>query len=619
MEPSAHFERKQALFEEALDLPPEARKAFLERACADDEALRNEMEDLLRAREKGSLPPNPLLVRMVEEPVHTPMLSEGTVLENRYRITSELGKGGMGMVYLAQNIDPGLSAFRQVALKQALPDFRQVFDREIKILSAFSHPHVPKVIELIRVGDDRILVMEYIEGKNLKDLVKEQHAPLDLDTVLNWGVTLLKTLRALHTFNPYKKPTGPFPEVLPETEAQKRGHQRPKKRPAVTPPVSSGSADPTAPRPVLHQDIKPANVMLSNDGNLYLMDFGLARSGALHLTTLHDIKGGTRAYASPEQFDDTRPVTVQSDIYGLGATLFHLLTGLPPMAAPDREEALLKGQGDPVATALVAWQRVAKGRRLRRDISAWLLKAMALDPAHRWASAEAMQAALHEVRERENKRYPVPLLAVISTLLVLVAFFGYREYQQWAVANAPPVLPEQVFTDGADAEPVEVQENPGDTTLVATDALPEGQESRGATSEDIASVPAEAVAEDTEAISDELQEVPPPSPADSGVTDIEPVVTQVMASFSFSDGQTGGAILIDGERIGQRIGVSLATGEHRMSARRAGQVLEKVEVDFILNGTPDHHVFPSEGGEAVVHLEPGMEDIKIKIYMSPSP
>ncbi|MEI7768618.1 MAG: serine/threonine-protein kinase, partial [Chloroflexales bacterium] len=224
------------------------------------------------------------------------MLEPGSLVIQRYQIVRLIGRGGMGAVYEA--ID--LRLRNTVALKQMIgsaDENAEAFEREAQLLASLRHPALPKVIDYFRDGTGRFLVMEFFSGADLAALQARRGGPFPLADVLDWADQLLAALEYLHTRTP----------------------------------------------PVVHRDIKPQNLKLTPDGQMVLLDFGLAR-GADQDTSFF---GYTLQYAPLEQIDasGTEP---RSDLYALAATLYHLLSARAPANAPARAEALLAGRPDPL-------------------------------------------------------------------------------------------------------------------------------------------------------------------------------------------------------------------------------------------------------------------------------
>src|SRR5512139_220436 len=271
----------------------------------------------------------------------------GHILHERFRIVRLLGKGGMGAVYYAH--DPVLN--RYVAIKQLQPmpataeraaeQLRKQFLREAQILAALHHPNLPRVTDYFIDNDLHYLVMDYIEGQSLQDMLVANKQGFAEDLVLDWADQLLSALEYIHANN------------------------------------------------VIHRDIKPANIRRTTDGRIFLVDFGLVKPYSLNdprtMTMFHGI--GTPEYAPPEQYDPGVHTDQRSDIYALGATLYHLLTGQAPISVTRRTS-------EPTA--------FRPPRQARADISPEveqvILRAMEIERAKRFATAADMHAALNLAR-----------------------------------------------------------------------------------------------------------------------------------------------------------------------------------------------------------------------------
>ncbi len=230
-------------------------------------------------------------------------LDSGTILRDRYRLTHIVGQGGMGYVYRAEDTRlPGrLCAIKEVKIEaSASPEMRKQeqsqFLREASLLAQLDHPNLPKVSDFFTDSGRDYLVMDFVPGKDLKQLIDESRVSgqmLDINLVMNWADQLLDAIIYLHQQDP----------------------------------------------PVLHRDIKPANIKLTPDNRLKLVDFGLAKLLATDDSrTITVIQGRGTAYYTPlEQYGaESEHTDVRSDIYALGATLFHLLAGQPPPEAKER-------------------------------------------------------------------------------------------------------------------------------------------------------------------------------------------------------------------------------------------------------------------------------------------
>ena len=275
------------------------------------------------------------------------MFSTDDILQHRYRVIRPLGRGGMGAVYEA--FDERLS--RTVAVKETLAEtdeLKRAFGREARLLANLRHPALPKVLDHFEEGSGLFLVMEFIPGDDLGRLLElgRTFAPAE---VLGWADQLLDALDYMHGLDP----------------------------------------------PVLHRDIKPANLKLLPTGHVILLDFGLAKGSAGQMTGTGatSLLGYSPAYSPLEQMQGTG-TDLRSDLYSLGATLYHLLTGVRPPDALSRATAVVNGQPDPLQPPHHVRQEVPA------TVSAALMRAMALDTRGRPRTASEMRAQLHDTSPR---------------------------------------------------------------------------------------------------------------------------------------------------------------------------------------------------------------------------
>lgn len=234
------------------------------------------------------------------------ILEPCTVLRNRYEILELVGQGGMGAVYKTR--DTRLEG-RVCAVKEILPtlasnvaseeDLEQITEQfriEASVLARLDHPNLPKVSDYFSMGAREYLVMDFVEGRDLHEIVQEANRRGELLTeqqVLIWAAQLLDALDYLHSQDPV----------------------------------------------VLHRDIKPGNIKITPRGDIKLVDFGLVKVLQTDESrTVTVVQGrGTVAYTPLEQYGgDTGFTDARSDLYGFGATLYHLLAGEPPVDAKER-------------------------------------------------------------------------------------------------------------------------------------------------------------------------------------------------------------------------------------------------------------------------------------------
>lgn len=217
------------------------------------------------------------------------MLEIGSVIDGKYKILNQIGQGGMSVVYLAM-VE---KANKQWAIKEVRKDGVQNYETvcqglaaEINMLKKLSNPHLPSIVDVIDSEDTFLIVMDYIEGITLKEALRE-YGVQSQENVIDWAKQLCEVLGYLHSRIP----------------------------------------------PIIYRDMKPSNIMLKPDGEIILIDFGTARE-----FKDEDVEDtvclGTKGYAAPEQFGGCGQTDGRTDIYCLGATLYHLITGHNPSEPP---------------------------------------------------------------------------------------------------------------------------------------------------------------------------------------------------------------------------------------------------------------------------------------------
>ena len=288
-------------------------------------------------------------------------LALGTVLRSRYKIMELVGQGGMGAVYRADDLrlEGRQCAVKEVQLETEAgfaAQSREQFHREASVLARLDHPNLPKVSDYFSEGGRDYLVMDFVAGRNLKEIMDEarlQGRFLEEKQVRSWADQLCDALEYLHSQDP----------------------------------------------PILHRDVKPANIRLTpstvsgatsghrSGGTLKLVDFGLVKllvpDDSRTITILQG--RGTIQYTPLEQYGgDTGHTDVRSDIYSLGATLYHLLTNQPPA---DVKQRFLKPDSLPSPRSL--------NPRLSPRIDRAILRALEMHPDKRPASVAEFRADLH--------------------------------------------------------------------------------------------------------------------------------------------------------------------------------------------------------------------------------
>jgi serine/threonine protein kinase len=301
------------------------------------------------------------------------LLRPASILQSRYRIVSQMGKGGMGAVYKAVDLHLAYT----VALKQTLTRDEALwkqFEREAHLLAQLNHPVLPRVSDYFTEANRAFFVMQFIDGPDLAEIITQRPEPFPPDTVVAWADQLLDALIYLHARE----------------------------------------------RQIIHRDIKPHNLKVTPTGRIVLLDFGLAKSQSPDTSTpatCTSIFGYTPRYAPLEQIQDlgTSP---QSDIYALGATLYHLLTGTKPPDAVSRAAALVGSKPNPLRPANEV------NRAIGVELAAILNRAMAQNPDERYASAAEFREVLRGVG-RNNK--PIVLRSSGHQFAVLPSMAGSDE------------------------------------------------------------------------------------------------------------------------------------------------------------------------------------------------
>ena len=298
------------------------------------------------------------------------MLEIGSVIDGKYKILNVVGKGGMSVVYLAMNE----RANKQWAIKEVRKDGMQSFEvvkqnlvAETDLLKKLNHPHLPSIIDVIDCDDTFLIVMDYIEGNPLSKALETSGAQ-NQDDVIEWAKQLCDVLGYLHSRKP----------------------------------------------PIIYRDMKPSNVMLKPDGNVMLIDFGTARefkySSVADTTCL-----GTQGYAAPEQFGGHGQTDARTDIYCLGATMYHRVTGHNP-ATPPYEMYPIR-QWNPM---------------LSSGLEEIILKCTQRNPEDRYQSCAELLYALDHYKDLdiENKKvqsfkWKTFLASFIMTIVMLVGTIGF--------------------------------------------------------------------------------------------------------------------------------------------------------------------------------------------------
>ena len=421
------WHQAKGLLDEALALPPERRQAFLA-AATPDEALRSEVASLLVHYEDDPT--------FLEDPIRTEVLQAVAEAEDRagarlgpYRLVREIGHGGMGAVYLAERVDGQFEhrvAVKVVAAGGIREDLRHRLRHERQILASLQHPHIARLLDG-GVSDEGVpyLVMEYVEG-----------VPIDVYCDRK-RLTTTERLRLFRTV----------------CAAVQEAHQN----------------------LIIHRDLKPSNILVTDEGRVKLLDFGIAKllgeDPAVTPLTRTGAQALTPEYASPEQLRGG-PVTTASDVYSLGVILYELLTGHRPYqvrgrspaeveriiceTAPARPSSVILQPAVAVTPARIGAARRTTPQRLRRrlqgDLDTVVMKALRKEPERRYRSIEPFSEDLRRhlarlpVQARPDtlgyrlsrfvRRHAVGVAATVLVLLSLVGGIIGTAYQARVAAAA---------------------------------------------------------------------------------------------------------------------------------------------------------------------------------------
>jgi serine/threonine protein kinase len=292
-------------------------------------------------------------------------LANGQIVCRRYRVVEMLGEGGFGAVYRAWDLRDN----RECALKEnrdISADAQSQFQDEADMLARLQHPNLPRVTDhFYEPGQGQYLVMDFVEGHDLREVLVRAGGPLAEDTVLPWARQACDALIYLHSQSP----------------------------------------------PVIHRDIKPANLRLTAQGRLFLVDFGLAKVHMADVPTSAGARGATRGYSPPEQYVGAR-TDERSDLYALGATLYNLLTGQVPV------ESMRRLHDDPLPLPR------SLNPALSPHIEQVITRAMAPLRDDRFQTAAEMRRALGDApkgRKTSLGRWRWPAVGIALAALILGA------------------------------------------------------------------------------------------------------------------------------------------------------------------------------------------------------
>jgi serine/threonine protein kinase/tetratricopeptide (TPR) repeat protein len=401
----ARFDSIQALFHKVVDLPRAERDAAVRDGCGDDPAIVAEVLALLEEDDRTSI-----LDAGVGHAAGT-LIAGGSssVAEiGPYELVRVIGEGGMGVVYLARRTDLGTEAAIKILRDAWLsPDRRERFRTEQRTLARLNHPAIARLFDAGTLSDGTPwIVMEHVDGVPLKQYCREHALPVR---------ERLRLLRAV-------------------AEAVQHAHRH----------------------LVVHRDLKPSNVLVTTDGTVKLLDFGIAKqledAGVAGERTRTLIRLMTPAYAAPEQIRG-EAVGLHTDVYGLGAVLYELLTGAPPLDFTNRSTSQVERmilEQDAARPSAAASDRAggsdqppdaqSLARSSWADLDVLCLTAIHKDPARRYQSVEALVRDIDHFLNRE------PLEARADALGYRVRKFVARNWRPLSAAAAAVIVLAGVVT-----------------------------------------------------------------------------------------------------------------------------------------------------------------------------
>lgn len=314
------------------------------------------------------------------------MLEIGSLVDGKYKILNKVGQGGMSVVYLAMNEKANKQWAVKEVRKDGVLDFESVKQglvAETDILKKLSHPNLPSIIDVIDTDESFIIIMDYIQGNSLNKALEEFGAQPQ-ENVIEWAKQLCDVLGYLHSRQP----------------------------------------------PIIYRDMKPANIMLKPDGNVTLIDFGTAREfkekNLADTTCL-----GTVGYAAPEQFGGMGQTDARTDIYCLGATLYHLVTGMNP-CEPPYEIKPIREINPTLSSGL---ERIIQ-------------KCTQRDPKDRYQSAAEMMYALEHYNEiddiyrkkQKKKLWGFLVPTILTFVFAATSVWGYMSAENKRTENYDYIL-----------------------------------------------------------------------------------------------------------------------------------------------------------------------------------
>lgn len=315
-------------------------------------------------------------------------LREGDIVDGSWEVIKQIGQGGSGTVYLVRDIELNrLLALKEVPVRNTDQGKRQAkaVVAEVSLLKSLSHPSIPRILKMTHDEHSILIIMDYIEGYSLRSLIAKKNY-IEEALIVKWGLALCDTLKYLHNRNPK----------------------------------------------VIYRDLKPHNVMLSNENHLFLMDFGISREVGPDFDYSKEDRVGTKGYAAPEMRAKNAWFDERSDIYALGRTLYFLATRNSPSL-----EKLPNGQELPILP--IRQYDASRSVGLEKIIE----KATAYKPTDRYQSVEEMIYDLKNIDKmsegyiRKIKRRATTIYSLFGTLILGLFLLGSGAlYSQMATTDA---------------------------------------------------------------------------------------------------------------------------------------------------------------------------------------
>ena len=286
-------------------------------------------------------------------------METGTVLNNIYRVVRLLGKGSMGNVYLVERIkDDKKFVIKELMFSENAPlnreDGLEIFKREAAFMEKFDHFGIPEVYGIFSEEDRNYLVMDYIEGKTLEEIISSSHKPVEFKKAINWSIELCKILDYLH--NSFKAP-------------------------------------------IVYRDLKPSNIIITPQGKVKLVDFGIARYYNPDKNE-DTFSYGSPGYAPPEQYKGRGQSSPQTDIFALGVILFQMLTGYDPTLKPFHFPSMK-----------------SLNPNVPEELEKIVNKAIQLEPLKRYISISEFRENLEKIRGVPSPGVKYDILAILTSII----------------------------------------------------------------------------------------------------------------------------------------------------------------------------------------------------------